>query len=98
MAPPGGSPATVSFTVPRDELAWLLNELGETNEPVSLMGLCRSLMVAEIDRRRADTSRKHRLSARVLRAQREDGRPLDAFVTAMIEVGLDAYQMNRRGL
>lgn len=97
-APAGGSRVTVSFPVSRDEHAWLLDELDRTDEPVSLMGLCRSLMMAEIDRRRADPSCKHRLSARVLRAQREDGRPLDAFVTAMIEVGLDAFQMNRRGL
>lgn len=87
-----------AFTLSQDEYDWLLKELEETDESLSLSGLCKSLMLAEINRRRADPTPKHRISARVLRAHREDGRPLEQFITAMIETGLAAHQMNRRGI
>lgn len=46
---------------------------------------------------RCDTEAKHRLSAAVQRAWREDGRPLDVFVTALIDLGLEEYLRFRRG-
>lgn len=47
------------------------------------------------DALRCATGGKHRLSAAVQRAWREDGRTLDAFVTALIEIGLDEYSRVR---
>jgi hypothetical protein len=38
-----------------------------------------------------DTGRRHRISAAVQRAWREDGRPLDVFVTDLIDLGLESY-------
>ena len=51
-----------------------------------------------MDRRRTPAGPKHKLSARVLRTAREEGLDLDTFVTSLIEVGLSAREMNRRGI
>jgi hypothetical protein len=41
---------------------------------------------------RAEDGPRHRLSVDVMRAARADGRSLDEFVTALIGIGLAAYQ------
>lgn len=55
-------------------------------------GRMASQMLADaVEAARCDTGARHRLSAAVQRAWRADRRPLDTFVTALIEIGLEEY-------
>lgn len=92
------APRQVAFRIADDDLAWILSELETTDQPISFSALCKQIFQAEVDRRRTPTGPKHKLSARVLRTAREEGLDLDTFVTSLIEVGLSAREMNRRGI
>lgn len=94
--PRGGRPADPEaakrklavFLSPEDYA--YVDALGEAEELFT--GRMASQILAEaLEGRRCDTGRKHRLSAAVQRAWREDGRPLDVFVTALIDIGLEEY-------
>lgn len=92
------APRQVAFRIADNDLAWILSELDTTDQPISFSALCKQIFQAEVDRRRTPAGRKHKLSARVLRTAREEGLDLDTFVTSLIEVGLAAREMNRRGV
>ena len=91
-------PRQVAFRIADNDLAWILSELDTTDQPISFSALCKQIFQAEVDRRRTPAGPKHKLSARVLRTAREEGLDLDTFVTSLIEVGLSAREMNRRGI
>ncbi|MCC4258031.1 hypothetical protein [Sphingobium lactosutens] len=92
------APRQVAFRIADNDLAWILSELDTTDQPISFSALCKQIFQAEVDRRRTPAGPKHKLSARVLRTAREEGLDLDTFVTSLIEVGLAAREMNRRGI
>ena len=92
------APRQVAFRIADNDLAWILSELDTTDQPISFSALCKQIFQAEVDRRRTPAGPKHKLSARVLRTAREEGLDLDTFVTSLIEVGLSAREMNRRGI
>lgn len=92
------TPRQVAFRIADNDLAWILSELEMTDQPISFSALCKQIFQAEVDRRRTPAGPKHKLSARVLRTAREEGLDLETFVTSLIEVGLSAREMNRRGI
>jgi hypothetical protein len=94
-APP--QPVAVTFVLDADDMEYLCERLDGHREPLSLDHYAKELLEEYIRLLRAEDGPKHRLSAAVLRAARDDGRPLPDFVTALIEIGLAAYQMNREG-
>ena len=88
-------PAAVTFVLDADDMEYLCERLDGHREPLTLDHYAKELLEEYIRLLRAEDGPKHRLSAAVLKAARDDGRPLPDFVTALIEIGLTAYQMNR---
>lgn len=78
-----------------DEYAEITGLLDQHPDPIGLCSFNREIFMAELDRIRTGGMGKHRLSAAVLRAAREDGQPLDQFVTNLIDAGLIAYRAGR---
>ena len=95
MPPTPQQPVAVTFVLDADEMEYLCERLDGHREPLSLDHYAKELLEEYIRLLRAEDGPKHRLSAAVLKAARDDGRPLPDFVTALIEIGLTAYQMNR---
>lgn len=91
-------PYYVSFRLPKEDFTWLLDEMDRSGQATALPGFARDMLLAEMDRRRSPDGAKHRISARVIRTAREEGLDLGTFVTNLIEVGLTAREMNRRGI
>lgn len=91
-------PHYVGFRLPKDDYAWLLDEMDRSGQSVALPAFARDMFMAEIDRRRSPDAAKHKISARVIRTAREEGLDLATFVTSLIEVGLTAREMNRKGI
>lgn len=85
----------VTFRVDHDDYEWLQEMLDMEADPLSMSGFVRRIFMTELDRIRTDGMGKHRLSAAVLRTAREDGQPLDQFVTNLIDSGLMAYRAGR---
>lgn len=92
------APRQIAFRIADDDLSWILDELATTDQAISFSALCKQMFQAELDRRRSPAAPRHKISARVLRTAREEGLDLDTFVTSLIEVGLTAREMNRKGL
>lgn len=92
-APP--QPVAITFVLDADDMEYLCERLDGHREPLTLDHYAKELLEEYIRLLRAEDGPKHRLSAAVLKAARDDGRPLPDFVTALIEIGLTAYQMNR---
>ena len=88
----------VAFRVADGDLDWLMAELETTPDSLSFSGLCKQLFQAELDRRRTADGPKHKVSASVIRAARDEGRDLGEFVTSLIAIGMHAREMNRKGL
>jgi hypothetical protein len=88
----------VSFHITDADVEWIGETLDGHPDAISYSAFCRELFMAEVDRRRNEASEKHHISAMVMRAAREEGVPLGTFVTRMIEVGMAARDMNRRGI
>ncbi|BBD98031.1 hypothetical protein SAMIE_1015320 [Sphingobium amiense] len=91
-------PFYIGFRLPKEDFNWLVDEMDRSGQSTALPAFARDMLLAEMDRRRSPESRKHKISAQVLRAAREEGLDLDTFVTSLIEVGLTAREMNRRGV
>lgn len=91
-------PFYVGFRLPKDDYAWLLDEMDRSGQSVALPAFARDMFMTEIDRRRSPEAAKHKISARVIRTAREEGLDLATFVTSLIEVGLTAREMNRMGI
>lgn len=91
-------PAAVTFVLDADDMEYLRERLDGHREPLTLDHYAKELLEEYIRLLRAEDGPKRRLSAAVLKAARDDGRPLPDFVTALIEIGLTAYQMNREAV
>lgn len=89
-------PHYVSFRLPKEDFTWLLDEMERVGGALPVVA--RDMLLAEMDRRRSPDAAKHKISARVIRTAREEGLDLATFVTSLIEVGLTAREMNRRGI
>lgn len=89
---------TITFRLPRPDYEWLVDEMEQSGLAIALPAFCIQLLRAEMDRRRTEDAPKHKLTADVLRAAREEGREIGEFVTSMIMVGMQAREMNRRGV
>jgi hypothetical protein len=94
VAPPAPQPIAVTFVLDADDIEYLCERLDQHKEPISLDHYAKELFEEYVRLLRAEDGPKHRLSADVLRAAKSDGRPLPEFVTALIGIGLTAYQMN----
>ena len=88
----------VAFRIADHDLTWIMQHLDSTNDSITFQGFCRQLFQAELDRRQSPEGSKHKLTADVIRAAREEGRDLGEFVTSIIAVGMKAREMNRRGI
>lgn len=98
VAPPAPQPIAVTFVLDADDIEYLCERLDQHKEPISLDHYAKELFEEYVRLLRAEDGPKHRLSADVLRAAKSDGRPLPEFVTALIGIGLTAYQMNREAV
>lgn len=91
-------PVAITFVLDPADMEFLCERLDGHREPISLDQYAKELLREYLDLLRAEDGPKHRLSVAVLRAARDDERPLPDFVTALIEIGLTAYQMNREAV
>lgn len=91
-------PVTVAFVLDARDIAYLHERALGRREAILLDHYAKELFEEYLDLLRAEDGPKHRLSVAVLRAARDDDRPLPDFVTALIEIGLTAYQMNREAV
>lgn len=98
MPPAPAMPVAVTFVLDTDDMEFLCERLDGHRKPLSLDQYAKELLREYLDLLRAEDGPKHRLSVAVLRAARDDERPLPDFVTALIEIGLTAYQMNREAV
>ncbi|MDQ4421449.1 hypothetical protein OOT33_13560 [Sphingobium sp. DEHP117] len=98
MPPAPTMPVAVTFVLDADDMEYLCERLDGHRDPLSLDLYAKELLEEYIRLLRAEDGPKHRLSAAVLKAAKDDGRPLPDFVTALIEIGLTAYQMNREAV
>ncbi|EQA97298.1 hypothetical protein [Sphingobium sp. HDIP04] len=98
LKPARGQSNLVSFTLTDSEMDALLEALDVHPHPIRLDAFAKLLCVTELDRLASADAPRHRLSAEVMRAAREEGVPLGEFVTRMVSVGMQAREMNRRGL
>lgn len=90
-------PFYVSFRLLKEDYDFLHEQMESSGQAVSFVNYARDMLLAELDRRRGPDAAKHKISARVIRTAREEGLELSAFVTSLIEVGLQAREMNRKG-
>lgn len=90
-------PFYVGFRLLKEDYNFLHEQMEGSGQAISLVNYARDMLLAELDRRRGPDAAKHKISARVIRTAREEGLELSAFVTSLIEVGLQAREMNRKG-
>jgi hypothetical protein len=90
-------PFYVGFRLLKEDYNFLHEQMESSGQAVSFVNYARDMLLAELDRRRGPDAAKHKISARVIRTAREEGLELSAFVTSLIEVGLQAREMNRKG-
>lgn len=91
-------PNSITIRLAKQDYEYLVEDMEQSGLSISLAGYCAQLVMAEIDRRAGPEGAKHKISATVIRAAREEGRDLGEFVTSMIAVGMAAREMNRKGL
>lgn len=85
----------ITFAVTREEMDEITELLDHEPEPITLPRFAKRIFMSQLDHIRAEGMAKHRLTAAVLRAAREDGRSLEEFVTGLIDAGFMAYQAGR---
>ena len=90
-------PNLISFTLTDIEWAALGEACDRHEHPILLPAFAKHLCLTELDRLLSADAPKHRLSAEIFVAAREDGRPVLDFVSDMILVGMKAREMNRKG-
>ena len=85
-------PVTVAFVLDARDIAYLHERALGRREAILLDHYAKELFEEYLALLRADDGPRHRLSIDVMRAAKDDGRSLDEFVTALIGIGLAAYQ------
>lgn len=88
---PGGK--QINIKVPDEVHAALVREAEKHD--VFIGTVARAFFLEAWEAAQCDTRGRHRLSASVQRAWRDDGRSLDVFVTALIDIGLEEYRRFR---
>jgi hypothetical protein len=79
----------IKVRLTRTQYAGLVNDAHRVRVPIAQHAA--DLIMEAFTASQCDTGRRHRISAAVQRAWREDGRPLDVFVTDLIDLGLESY-------
>lgn len=94
VMPPAGTfrPVTVMFVLNDSDVAYLNGRMEARRDGIILDHCAKELFEEYLALLRAEDGPRHRLSVDVMRAARADGRSLDEFVTALIGIGLAAYQ------
>ena len=94
VMPPAGQfrPVSVAFVLDARDVAYLHERALGRREAILLDHYAKELFEEYLNLLRAEDGPRHRLSIDVMRAAKADGRSLDEFVTALIGIGLAAYQ------